>query len=73
MVEDNLQDKIKDFIGAKYLKLDSSECFDEFSIFVVEWPVSDNGSPEVIAAKDKEISSLQTYETFEEWKMLDRN
>merc|ERR1712240_565638 len=59
-------DGLKDIIGAKYLKMDKSECFLENLIYVVEVLVRDHGKPEVIEAKEKEIQNLETYEKFEE-------
>ena len=59
-------EKLKDVIGAKYLKMEKSVCFMESSVYVVEVPVRDHGKAEVIEAKGKEIENLKLYETFEE-------
>merc|ERR1712126_312065 len=57
-------EKLKDVIGAKYLKMEKSVCFMESSVYVVEVPVRDHGKAEVIEAKGKEIENLKMYETF---------
>merc|ERR1711873_344558 len=59
-------EKLKDLIGAKYLRMEKSVCFMESSVYVVEVPVRDHGKAEVIEAKGKEIENLKLYETFEE-------
>merc|ERR1711955_107833 len=59
-------EKLKDVIGAKYLKMEKSVCLFESSVYVVEVPVRDHGKAEVIEAKGKEIENLKLYETFEE-------
>ena len=59
-------EKLKDVIGAKYLKMEKSVCFLESSVYVVEVPVREHGKAEVIEAKEKEIENLKLYETFEE-------
>ena len=73
MLEDGLQDVDmlhaeleRDLPGAKYLRMNNSVSFWEFSIYVIELPVSEHWRPEVIAAKEKEIENLMDYETFEE-------
>merc|ERR1712082_184838 len=59
-------EKLKDVIGAKYLKMEKSVCFLESSVYVVEVPVREHGKAEVIEAKEKEIENLKFYETFDE-------
>merc|ERR1712082_555474 len=48
-------EKLKDIIGAKYLKMEKSVCFMESSVYVVEVLVRDHGKAEVIEVKGKEI------------------
>ena len=60
------EDRLKDIVGAKYLKVANSVCFLETSVYVVEVPVKEHGKPEIKEAKRKEIENLETYETFEE-------
>ena len=43
-----------------------SEYFGEFSFFVIELPVSEQGIPKVIKERKKIIQILQDHETFEE-------
>ena len=53
-VEDGVNDDAEeDSIGAKYLKMENSECFGESSVFVVELLVSEHKCPEVVEAKKK--------------------
>ena len=44
----------------------NSECFDPFTIYVVEVPRKEHNTPEVIEAKAKEIKNLKDFNTFEE-------
>ena len=61
-----LEEKNKDTVGAYYLRAEN-ECFDrEESVYVVEVPVKEHKSPEVIEAKDRELQNLKDYETFYE-------
>ena len=61
-----LEEKNKDTVGAYYLRAEN-ECFDrEESVYVVEVPVKEHKSPEVIEAKGKELENLKDYETFYE-------
>ena len=53
-------EKLKDMIGAKHMKMEKNVCFMESSIYVVEVPVKEHGRPEVIEAKYKEIENLRT-------------
>ena len=50
--EQDLKDH-NDVIAAKYLKLENSVSFLDYSIFTVELPVSEHKCPEVLEAKDK--------------------
>merc|ERR1712240_648951 len=59
-------EKLKDVIGAKYLKFEKSVCFLESSVYVVEVLVREHGKAEVIEDKEKGIENLKTYETFED-------
>ena len=77
---DSLEDdKRLDNVGAHYLKLgyndevifeDVESCFnvdlDAESMFVVNVPLSKQGTPEIVEAKKKELDNLKIYETFEE-------
>merc|ERR1712215_241590 len=60
------KDLLNDVIGAKYLQVEKSVYFMDYSIFTVEVPVREHGKLEMIEAKNKEIENLKTYETFEE-------
>ena len=53
-------------IGAFWMINQNSECFDPFTIYVVEVPSKDHNTPEVIEAKEKEIKNLKDFDTFEE-------
>ena len=48
------------------MKLKNNECFHELSVFLVEVPVSEQKSPEVVEAKKNELENLRIYKTFEE-------
>ena len=49
MKEHSPHDKVKkDAVGANYLKMKQSECFDWLSIFIVELSVSEHSCPELI-------------------------
>ena len=48
------------------MQVESSECFDELTIYTVEVLVREHKKPEVIEAKQKEIENLEKYEVFEE-------
>ena len=53
-----------DAVAAFYLKVQNEECFDkEETVFVVEIPKKEHGTPEVIAAKKTEIENLTHYGT----------
>ena len=60
------KDLLNDVIGAKYLQVEKSVYFMDYSIFTVEVPVREHGKPEIIEAKDKEIENLEKYGVFEE-------
>ena len=60
------KDLLNDAIGAKYLEVEKSVYFMDYSIFRVEVPVREHGKPEIIEAKNNEIQNLKTLETFEE-------
>ena len=45
----------RDKISTFWMKLENTECFDDFTIYTVEVPVKEHKRPEVIEAKDKEI------------------
>ena len=64
--DNEMVDKKKDSVGAFYMRMDKSECFDESSVYVVELPVSEHKRLEVIEAKETELENLKAYETFEE-------
>ena len=67
MSEDGLLDEImKNTIGATYLKIEQSKYFEESSIFIIKFPVSEHCHTEVINAKTKKVHNLQDNETFEE-------
>ena len=55
-----------DVIGAYWMTKQNSECFDDYTIYVVEVPKKDHGLPEVIEAKECEINNLKDFETFVE-------
>ena len=65
-LQDNLKDKEKDTVGAKYLKMVNSVSFSDLSVYTVELLVSEHGRPEVKEAKNTEINNLQDYDIFEE-------
>ena len=65
---DTLEDKEKDTVGAKYLKVINSVPFLDVAIYTVELPFSEHWRPEVKEAKDTEISNLLDYDIFEEVK-----
>ena len=44
----------------------NSECFDQYTIYVVEVPKRDHGLPEVVEAKEREINNLKDFDTFVE-------
>ena len=50
------------------MKLENNERFDDILIYIVELPVREHKTPEVIEAKQKEIENLEKYEVFEEVK-----
>ena len=50
------------------MRLEKNECFDDISVFIVEVPVREHRTPEVIEAKDNEIKNLEKYGVFEEVK-----
>ena len=56
----------KDVIGAFWMTKQNSECFDPFTIYVVEVPKKEHGLPEVLEAKEREITNLKDFDTFEE-------
>ena len=56
----------KDVIGTFWMTKQNSECFDPFTIYVVEVPKKEHGTPEVVEAKEKEIRNLKDFDTFEE-------
>ena len=47
-LEETSEEIEKDTTGAKYLQMETSVCFANSCIFVVELPVSEHGRPEVI-------------------------
>ena len=56
----------KDTIGAYWLSK-VNECFDDtITTFVVEVPMKDHNTPEVLEAKAKEHKNLQDFATYEE-------
>ena len=62
------QDLGKEQISTFWFKVENNECFDDISIDIVEVPVREHKTPEVIEAKQKEIENLEKYEVFEEMK-----
>ena len=56
----------KDVIGAFWMTKQNSECFDPFTIYVVEVPKKEHGLPKVVEAKEREISNLKDFDTFVE-------
>ena len=56
----------RDEISTFWMQVENSECFDEIAIYIVEVPVREHKSPEVIDAKQKEIENLEKYGVFEE-------
>ena len=56
----------KDFMGAKYMKMEQSVCFLDNAMYVVEVLVSEHNIVEVKEAKLKEIQNLKDYDTFEQ-------
>ena len=64
-----LREKETDSVGAYWMAVEKSECFDnEVAVLVVEIQNKDHGMPEVVEAKKKEIENLERYGTFEEVK-----
>ena len=49
------------------MKMERQECLDaEITSYVVEVPLREHGSKEVIEAKQREVENLKLYEVFEE-------
>ena len=65
-LQDNLKDKEKDTVGAKYLKIVNSVSLSDISVYTVELWVLVHGRPEVKEAKNTQILILQDYDVFEE-------
>ena len=64
---ENLEDMRKDSIGTYWMAVEKNECFDRLATtYVVELPVSQHQTPQVIEAKQTEMKNLQDYNTFEE-------
>ena len=61
-------DAEKDNVGAHYLKIINHTSFSDYSIYIVELPVSKHGTPEVREAKMTEVNNLLDYDVFEEDK-----
>ena len=61
-----LADVTSDVVGTNYLKIINSVSFSELSIYTVELPVSEHGTPKVMEAKMTEVSNLLDYDVFEE-------
>ena len=59
-------DSFNDQIGTYYMKMEKKLNVDPITIMVVEVPINEHGSLEVLEAKEKELDNLKTYETFEE-------
>ena len=62
----NKREEKEDVIGAYWMVKQNSECFDDCAIYVVEVPKKDHGKKEVIEAKEREVSNLKDFDTFEE-------
>ena len=61
-----LENTTSDNVGTKYLKVINSVSFSDSSIYTVELPFSEHGTPEVKEAKMTEVRNLLDYEVFEE-------
>ena len=68
MTEEERQELERDQIANFWMKLDNNECFDDISVYIVEVPVREHKTPEVIEVKDNEIKNLEKYGVFEEVK-----
>ena len=56
----------RDEISTFWMKVENTECFDEYAIYTVEVPVKEHKKPEVIEAKQREIENWEKYGVFEE-------
>ena len=63
-----LIDAESDNVGTHYLKVVNHMSFSDYTIYTVELPVSQHGTPEVKEAKMAEVSNLLDYDVFEEVK-----
>ena len=64
MTDAKRDEMIIDEISTFWMKVENTECFDEYAIYTVEVPVKEHNKPEVIEAKQREIESLEKYGVF---------
>ena len=59
-------DTVSDNVGAQYSKVVNHISFSDATIYTVDLPVSEHGTPEVKEAKMTEVSNLMDHDVFEE-------
>ena len=56
----------EDSISTFWLKMENNECYDDFAVYAVKFPIKEHKTIEVIEAKEKELQNLFNYDVFKE-------